>query len=108
MSIRGKRLRGLNIVDLVGDVVRTTPSKSMPPQREQFLNALAQANIPKTLVKNRMALEHYRVIKNDGARPDINNLESKTLYQDEVIPGVRKKRKVQMTEDDAIDWNAPL
>ena len=56
VSIRGQRLRGVNIVDLVGDVVRTTPSKSMPPQREQFLNALAEANVPETLVKNKMAL----------------------------------------------------
>ena len=108
MSIRGQRLRGVNIVDLVGDVVRTTPSKSMPPQREQFLNALAEANVPETLVKNRMALEHYRAIKNDGVRTDINNLESKTLYQDKVITGVGKKRRVPMAEEDAIDWNAPL
>ena len=88
MSIRGQRLRGVGIVDLVGDVVRTSPSKLMPPQCEQYLNALAQANVQKTLVKNRMALEHYRVIKNDGARLDINNLESKTLHQDEVIPKI--------------------
>ena len=38
VSIGGQRLRGVNIVDFVGDVVRTTPSKSMPPQRKQFLN----------------------------------------------------------------------
>ena len=106
MSIRGQRLRGVNIVDLVGDVVRTAPSKSMPPQREQFLNALAQVNVPETLVKNRMALEHYRAIKNDGARQD--SLESTSLHQDELIPNVGKKRKVQMTEEDPIDWNAPL
>ena len=104
--IRGQRLRGVNIVDLVGDVVRTTPSRSMPLQREQFLNALAQANVPETLVKNRMALEHYRAIKNDGARQD--SLESTSLHQDELIPNVGKKRKVQMTEEDPIDWNAPL
>ena len=104
--IRGQRLRGVNIVDLVGDVVRTTPSRSMPLQREQFLNALAQANVPETLVKNRMALEHYRAIKNDGARQD--SLESTSLRQDELIPNVGKKRKVQVTEEDPIDWNAPL
>ena len=104
--IRGQRLRGVNIVDLVGDVVRTTPSRSMPLQREQFLNALAQANVPETLVKNRMALEHYRAIKNDGARQD--SLESTSLHQGELIPNVGKKRKVQMTEEDPIDWNAPL
>ena len=78
----------------------------MPPPREQFLNALAQANAPEKIGNNRMALEHYLVIKNDGARQDIGNLESTTLHQDEVIHGLRKKRKVQMTEEDAIDWNA--
>ena len=108
VSIRGQRLQGVNIVDLVGDVVRTTPSKSMPPQREQFLNALAEVNIPETLVKNRMALEHYRAIKNDGGHQDIDNTESSTLNQDKLIPIVRKRRKVQMTEEGPIDWNAPL
>ena len=63
---------------------------------------------PETFVKNRMALEHYRAIKKDGARLDINNLESKTLYQDEVIRGVQKREKVKMAEEDAINWNAPL
>ena len=76
----------------------------MPPQREQFLNLLAQANVPETLVKNRMALEHYRAIKNDVAYQD--NLESSTLDQDEVIPTTRKR--TQTTEEDVIDWNAPL
>ena len=71
------------------------------------MNALAQANVPEALVKKRMALEHYRAIKNDGARQDIENLESTTLHH-EVIPRMRKKRKVEMTEEDAIDWNAPL
>ena len=55
-----------------------------------------------------MTLEHYRAIKNDGVRTDINNLESKTLYQDKVITGVGKKSKAPMAEEDAIDWNAPL
>ena len=67
---------------------------------------MAQANVPETLVKNRMALEHYRAIKNDGAYQD--NLESSTLNQDKLIPIVRKRRKVQMTEEGPIDWNAPL
>ena len=86
------------------DVVRTTPSRSMPPQREQFLNALVQANVPETLVKNRMALEHYRAIKNDGAYQD--NLEATSLHEDEVIP--TKRKRTQTMEEDIIDWNAPL
>ena len=51
-------------------------------------------------------LHSHRAIKNDGARQD--SLESTSLHQDELIPNVRKKRKVQMTEEDPIDWNAPL
>ena len=70
------------------------------------MNALAQANVPETLVKNRMALEHYRAIKNDGAYQD--SLEAANLHQDGVIPNVGKKRKVQMMEEDVIDWNAPM
>ena len=54
----------------------------------------------------KLPFEHYRAIKNDGARQD--SLESTSLHQDELIPNVRKKRKVQMTEEDPIDWNAPL
>ena len=46
VKIRGQNVQGVNIIDLVGDVVRATPSKSMPLQREQFLNVLAQANTP--------------------------------------------------------------
>ena len=67
VSIHGQRLRGTNIVDLVGDVVRLLPSKGIAPQRERFLTALADVNVPETLVKNKTALERYRKIKNIGA-----------------------------------------
>ena len=39
-----------------------------------------KTNIPETLVKNRMALEHYCAIKNDGARQDTDSLESTSLH----------------------------
>ena len=66
VTVNGQRLRGKNIVDLVGDVVRSTPSKTIAPQREQFLSALAEVNVPETLVKNKMALERYCESKTDG------------------------------------------
>ena len=60
VSIHGQRLRGTNIVDLFGDLVRSTPSNTIAPQRERFLSALADANVPETLVKNKALLERYR------------------------------------------------
>ena len=107
VKIRGQNLRGVNIVDLVGDVVRATPSKSMPPQREQFLNVLAQANIPEALIKNRLALEHYRAIKNDRSTSyqEDENIISTNLHKEETSPKMRKK---QIGEVDSINWNAPL
>ena len=62
VQIHGQRVRGANIADLVSDVVRSTPSKTSAPERERFLSALAKLNIPETLVKNKSALEQYRVI----------------------------------------------
>ena len=93
VKIRGQNLRGVNIVDLVGDVVRAKPSKSMPPQREQFLNVLAQANIPEALIKNRLALEHYRAIKNDRSTSyqEDENIISTNLHKEEISPKMRKK-----------------
>ena len=64
VQINGQRVRDANIADLVSDVVRSTPSKTSAPERERFLSALAKVNVPETLVKNKSALERYRVIKN--------------------------------------------
>ena len=108
VSIRGQHLRGVNIVDLFGDVVRVTPSKSMPPPPEQFVNALAEANIPETLIKNRAALKHYRAIKNDGSHQDIEKKTPSTLHQDDVLPNMKKRKSKQMTTTEPIDWNASL
>ena len=80
----------------------------MPPQCEQFLNALAQSNIPETLIKNRIALEHYRAIKNDGSHQDIENKTSAAFHRDEVLPKMKKRKINQITETGPIDWNAPL
>ena len=57
VSIHGQRLRGTNIVDLIGDVVRSSPSKAIALQRERFLSVLVEANVHETLVKNKTALE---------------------------------------------------
>ena len=117
VKIHGKRLRGTNIVDLVGDVVRTTPSKTNTPERDYFLNALAEVNIPETLVKNKTALERYRLKKTDTNRvtevekeendeKNINNDNASSSSAQKVEKPVRKKQK--QAGHTNIDWNAPL
>ena len=115
VSIRGQRLRGTNIVDLVGDVVRSSPSKRIAPQREWFLSALADANVPETLVKNKTALERYREIKTDGAvtmHDDINDaaVSSTTSPLDNEVessmPEAKKKKRAKAQA--VINWTAPL
>ena len=123
MSIHGQRLRGTNIVDLIGDVVRSSPSKFIAPQREQFLNALADANVPETLVKNKTALERYRAIKNDDAvamtateteryddDDDNEAIDDATVSSTTSVPldnKKKKKRAVKQVTTAAINWNAP-
>lgn len=125
VSIRGQRLHGTNIVDLIGDVVRSTPSKMIAPQREQFLSALADANVPETLVKNKTALERYREIKTDDAvsmattKAQINDDDDDdAAINDDTVSSTtsspldsdkknKKKRVVNQATTAAINWNAP-
>ena len=84
VSIGGQRLRGTNIIDLVGDVLRSPrSSKTVSAQHDQFLAALADANVPETVIKNNVALERYRAIKSrDSAvampRDDEDELDDST------------------------------
>ena len=66
VSIRGRRLEGSNIADLVGDVMRSSSSKSSKrenPNRVAFIDALVEMNAPETLIKNRDAFKHFRQMK---------------------------------------------
>ena len=67
VSIHKRRLHKTNVVDLIVDVVHSSPSKTITPLRDQFLAALADANIAKTVIKNKKALKRHRVIKADDA-----------------------------------------
>ena len=70
VSIRGRRLEGSNIADLVGDVMRSSSSKSSRkenPNRVAFIDALAEMNAPETLIKNRDALKQFRQMKENNA-----------------------------------------
>ena len=109
IEIHGQRVRGANIVDLVSDVVRLTPSKTSAPERERFLSALAKVNVPETLVMNKSALEQYRVIKSDTStmdgmvkKDDVAENVSLTEAATTTDKPIKKRR---MKES---DWNAPL
>ena len=91
VSIDGVPLRGTNITDLVSDVVHRTKlysSSNLKP----FLNAMVEANIPETLVKNKTVLENYRAIKNDALTT--------------AMPPIKE----ELTSDQkaTVMWNAPL
>ena len=66
-------MHGTNLVDLVNDVLQSSRSSIMSmPQRENFLTALADANVPEALIKNKTALKLYREIKSDYDNDDSN------------------------------------
>lgn len=118
VSIRGKRLPGTNIADLVGDVIR--PTKTAMPERERFLDALAETNTPETLIRNKTALDQYRKVKSKGIAksgpPGIRQLygddevssTTRDLDDDDergvMTPATKKKRKYKAHKASAINW----
>ena len=62
VSIHGEKFNGLNIGDLVADVIRST--KKPMPERKQFLSALLEMNTPEVMIKNKSALQEFRKLKN--------------------------------------------
>lgn len=64
VTIRGTRLVGSHIGDLVGDVLRSR--KVAVPGRQKFLSVLAELNAPNEFVRNKTALANYQKIKSGG------------------------------------------
>ena len=108
VQIHGQRVRGANIADLVSDVVRSTPSKTSAPERERFLSALAKANVPETLVKNKSALEQYRVIKSDATTMDGIAKEDDDVMENVAAAAATTNEPVTKRRMKESDWNAPL
>ena len=107
VSIHGQKLPGVNITDLVSDVIRA--SKSEVPDRDRFLRILSELNTPEAFIKNKRALAHYRRIKNTNVlkRPpgipqnqfELNNIAS--LSSDDEGMAVKRKKKTSSSD---IDW----
>ena len=109
VQIHGQRVRGANIADLVSDVVRSTPSKTSAPERERFLSALAKVNVPETLVKNKSALEQYRVIKSDATTMDgIAKDDEEDVMENVAAAATTTNEPVTKRRLKESDWNAPL
>ena len=98
VSIHGEPLKRVNFTDLLSGVVRSRPSKNIPPPYGKFLKALAEANIPESIIKNRTALNQYRAIKRDNEEAFVNEMSSTAgAHQDSDI---RSKLR-------SMDWEAP-
>ena len=54
VSIRGQKMVGSSITDLVGDAIRNT--RAQHPTRGPFLEALVEMNTPDAMIKNKSAL----------------------------------------------------
>ena len=85
------------------------------PQRENFLTALADANVPEALIKNKRALELYREIKTeyDNDDSDDDAVVSSTTVSSRGGEGYKatmksKTRKRRDDKKEVIDWTAPL
>ena len=100
VSIRGEPIQGIHFTDLLSGVVRSRPSKNIPPAYEKFLSALAIANVPETVIKNRTALNSFRSMKR-GNDTFSNEVSSTATLQDGVISETKSKLRSN-------DWDAPL
>ena len=63
LTIDGKRMEGSNLVDLVGDVLRNRKTISAPLYSDEFLQLLADLNVPEELVGNKSRLAQLRSLK---------------------------------------------
>ena len=98
VSINGEPLRRVNFTDLLSGVVRSRPSKNIPPPYEKFLKALAKANIPESVIKNKTALNQYRKLKHDNEEVFNSEVSSTAARQDNDMKSKLRSR----------DWDAPL
>ena len=69
VKIKGKRVLGSNVGDLIGDIIRNR--KQVNPARKDFLRVLADMNVAEEFVKNKQALMQYRKMKGSTRPPGI-------------------------------------
>ena len=52
--------------DLLSGLIRSRPSKNIPPPYEKIFKTLAKANIPESVIQNKTALNQCRKLKHDN------------------------------------------
>ena len=109
VSVKGKALKGSNLVDLVGHVLRSRKLAKVPVHGDSFLKMLASLNLPEDFIRNKYQISKFRSYKQnvDGNFDDIDDLEddnaAATSYRqrqvvkakkvlDETIGGRRRRR----------------
>ena len=111
VSIRGQKIVGSNLTDLIGDAIRNT--KNQHPNRSSFLKVLAEINTPDSMIKNRSALEQFKSIKGHPREtwPRIrpkgipeHQLKEDGLVDEDEIYSPYKPQKSDNTPNDKIAW----
>ena len=92
VSIHGEPLQRVNFTDLLSVVVRSRPSNNNPSPYEKFLKALAEANIPESVIKNKTDLNQYRALKHDNEEAFSNEVSSTEARQDNDIKNKLRSR----------------
>ena len=67
VTIEGQKLKGSNIIDLIGDVLRNR--KTLPPVHSStFLKMMADLNIPEEFIKNKGRISKFQSYKKGTTR----------------------------------------
>ena len=67
VTIQGQKLKGSNIIDLIGDVLRNR--KTLPPiHSSTFLKTMADLNIPEEFIKNKNRISKFQSYKEGTTR----------------------------------------
>lgn len=106
VKIRGKNLKGSNLGNLIGDIVRSRKNPSTDSSQSRvFLKALADLKLPNYLIKNKNYLKKFRVLKGLKPHDELDNSERLETSGYEFsspsrsIKGKRKRRK-----KDDVEW----
>ncbi len=78
VTVEGRILRGSNIVDLIGDVMRTRKSAKLPAHGNSFLQTLAKLNLPESFVKNKYRISQFRSYKHVSDSNDDDDDDDET------------------------------